>query len=190
MNGYDFLEFDDSFYMPDGLLDLDELNSLPVRMHYYGDGMEDPNELYWTQYYVPGTHDYISFARRLIIGYPEAAMYVARYMQSLFTGVKFRPELVTVLKTKGSIPPHIDESNRISTINIGIRNSDCAITRYSNISNIDPNWTYKEAVCKDGHTYLLNTSKTHSVISMQREERFLFSYGLQYTYYQLVKMRN
>ncbi len=172
---------DDGFVFPKSF-DISVLENLPIYKHHYGMPMEaNPTTLYWTEYQPsrPGTGT-ISFARKLYIEYPEVAMYLAGYLNSLFPRINFDYRRVNLLKTKGNIQPHVDESNRMCCINIGIKNSSLAVTRSSCVKDKDLfEGNYQETVCKDNHAYLLDTSSYHEVVSKDDAvERYLFTFGL------------
>lgn len=181
---------DDDFVFP-SFFDVAVLENLPIYKHHYGMPMEaNPTTLYWTEYqpFRPGDGT-ISFARKLYIEYPDVAFYIARYLNKLFPRIDFDYRRVNLLKTKGNIQPHVDESNRMCCINIGIKNSSIAITRTSSVKNKDLfNENYQETVCKDNHAYLLDTSSYHEVVSTDSSvERFLFTFGLGVSYDTMLK---
>lgn len=189
LNG--FVEIENNF-RPPGFFDIDGLIDLPIYKHRYGQPMEaNPTKLYWTEYqpYTEGDGT-ISFARKLYLEYPDVALYVAGYLERLF-GFKFDYKRVNLLKTRGSIRSHIDESNRACCINIGLRNSSAAITRSSNTKDFTAyEQIAEDHVCQDNHVYLLDTSSVHEVKSLRDEDRFLFTYGLGRSFddvYQLYK---
>ena len=172
---------DNKFVMPAGF-DLSVLENLPIHKHFYGAPMEaTPTTLYWTEY--QPTHSgtgTISFARKLYLEYPDVAEHVCKYLEKLFPRIKFDIRRVNLLKTKGNIQPHVDESNRMTCINIGIKNSSIATTRASSVkdkSEFKDNSI--EIVCRDNCAYLLDTSSYHEVESTDDTvSRYLFTYGL------------
>jgi len=183
MNG--FFELDNNFVLPEGF-DLSIFESLPIYKHTYGNSMEDnPTSLYWTEYQLDRSkYGAISFVRKLYLEHPGLAKYVTEYLTSLFYIIKFDYQRVGLLKTNGSVLPHFDESNRQCCINIGIKNSDIAVTRTS--STRDDNLFESQAkpfTCKDNHAYLLDTSCIHDVISLDdTKNRYLFTYGFNVPY--------
>lgn len=187
------LLLDKQFKFPESF-DIGLLETLPIYKHRYGMPMEaNPTTLYWTEYQptLPNTGT-ISFARKLYIQYPEVAMYISKYLESLFPRITFDYRRVNLLKTKGSIQPHVDESNRSSCINIGIKNSSISITRASSVKekSLFLN-NFEEVVCQDNHAYLLDTSSYHEVVSTDDTvERFLFTYGLGVSFETMVKEFN
>lgn len=184
------LLLDNKFVFPE-FFDIGVLETLPIYKHHYGMPMEaNPTTLYWTEYQPsrPGTGT-ISFARKLYIQYPEVAMYIKNYLESLFPRITFDYRRVNLLKTKGSIQPHVDESNRMCCINIGIKNSSISITRASSVKAKELfEGNYEEVICQDRSTYLLDTSSFHEVVSTNDSvERFLFTYGLGVSFETMAK---
>jgi hypothetical protein len=176
---------DNKFVMPPEF-DLSIIENLPIHKHFYGMLMEEtPTNIYWTEYQptYSGTGT-ISFARKLYLEYPEVAEHVCKYLKNLFPRIPFDINRVNLLKTKGSIQPHLDESNRMTSINIGIKNSSIAKTR---VSSVKDEAEFKdnavEIVCQDNCAYLLDTSSYHEVISTDDTvSRYLFTYGFGVSY--------
>jgi hypothetical protein len=174
------VELDNSFLLPKDF-NLSEFENLPIYKHVYGNEMnQNPTTLYWTEYQLnKEIYGTISFVRKLYIAYPDIAKYVVEYLGTLFNNINFDYQRVGLLKTRGSVTPHFDESNRQCCINIGIKNSNSAITKVSATKDRD---LFEEnsypIQCKDGHTYLLDTSSIHEVVSLDdNKDRFLFTYG-------------
>jgi hypothetical protein len=174
------IELDSNFKIP-GFFDISDFENLKVYKHVYGQSKDDdPDHIYWLEYQISdqgsGT---ISFARRLYLDYPEIAEYVIEYLSALFPSIPFDVKRVNLLKTKGSIPKHVDESFRSCAVNIGIKNSSTAITRTSRTKSYHLfNEQSSDFICKDGHSYLLDTGSIHEVISLdESSDRFLFTYG-------------
>ena len=174
-----FVDLDDSFKTPKGF-DLETLSSLPIYKHHYHQPMDsDPKTLYWTEYqpFRPGDGT-ISFARRLYLEHPEVAKHVLEYLEFLFPSISFDIQRVNLLKTHGSIRSHVDESQRMCCVNIGIANSSGAITRTSSTKDFNLFDSVAEThQCIDGHAYLLDTSSVHEVKAMNDQPRYLFTYG-------------
>lgn len=174
------VELDNGFLLPKDF-NLSEFENFPIYKHSYGNEMEEnPTTLYWTEYQlnreIYGT---ISFLRKLHIAYPDIAKYIVEYLGTLFNNIEFDYRRIGLLKTRGSVIPHFDESSRMCCINIGIKNSDTAITKVSATKEYE---LFEEnsypIQCKDGHTYLLDTSSIHEVVSLDdTKDRFLFTYG-------------
>ena len=183
MNGVK--ELDTNFVFPE-FFNMDELTKLPVYKHTYGESQEeDPTTLYWTEYHSldPDLNEKgsISFVRKLYLEYPEVAQYIVDYLQTLFPIIEFETNRVSVLKTNGSINPHIDEAGRICCVNIGIKNSSAAVTRTSSTKDFEIfEKVASEVVCQDNHAYLLDTSSVHEVIGKDlTTDRFFFSYAFR-----------
>lgn len=178
MNG--IIELDSNFKVPD-FFNLNDFENLRIYKHIYGQTIEsEPIEIYWLEYQPhQNSGGTISFARKLYLEYPEISKYVVDYLGDIFPKIPFDIKRVNLLKTKGSIFKHIDESLRKCSINIGIKNSSIAVTRTSKTTNFELFESQAtEIVCQDGHSYLLDTGSVHEVISLDdSQERFLFTYG-------------
>jgi hypothetical protein len=172
-----FLEFDNNFQNPPGI-DVSILDTLPIKKHHYGGFIEaNPTELYWLEYQQAGGGN-ISFVRKLYLQYPDVAEYLVNYIRQSFPKLELYKERVNILKTVGSIVPHVDESNRMCSINIGVKNSKGAITKMSSTRvRSEYESTVKTYQCQDGHGYLIDTSCFHEVIAVNQEPRYLFTYG-------------
>lgn len=174
-----FIDLDNTFKVPDDF-NLEILNNLPVYKHHYHQPMDpNPTTLYWTEYqpFQPGDGT-ISFARRLYLEYPLVAKHVLNYLEYLFPSLEFDIQRVNLLKTHGNIRSHVDESFRRCCVNIGISNSQGAVTRTSSTKNFSLFDTVAEThQCEDGHAYLLDTSSVHEVKAVNDKPRYLFTYG-------------
>lgn len=182
-------ELDNNFSLPTDF-DVSAFENLPIYKHRYGMQMEsNPSTLYWTEYQLDRSkYGTISFARKLYVAYPDISKYVVDYLGTLFDKINFDYQRLGLLKTKGSVLPHVDEANRKCCINIGIKNSDIAVTRVSSTKDYENFEEQSKPVqCKDGHAYLLDTSSIHEVVSLDdNKERFLFTYGFGVDYEQIL----
>jgi len=177
-----FIELDNTFICPEGF-NIGVLQSIPIHKYFYGQPMDpDPKTLYWTDYCTrEEVYDGISFVRKLYIDYQSVAEYVVTYLKTLFPEIPFDFHRVSLLKTKGNVIPHYDESNRKCCVNIGIHNSSISVTKTSAVKE----WNVKlfeemavSNICKNGYAYLIDTSCMHSVETTDATvERFLFSYA-------------
>ncbi len=166
-------------------LALDELKLLPELFHNYGDTFNNipSDKTVWMTYKLP--EGSISFTRNTQIQFPEVAKTVVEYLSGIID-VPLLTERVHFLKTTGIVKPHRDEAGRNCCINIGVLNSDSAITKISDKDNIDT--FFDDCVdyqCKDGNAYLLNTQKLHSVIGSS-VDRFLITYGFGSSFDQIL----
>lgn len=185
-------EIDDKFIMPE-YFNLNMFDNLPIYKHIYGMPMEKiPSSLYWTEYQPREQGGgIISFARQIYIRYPELAEYVQNYIQKFFSTYKIEIYRVGLIKTCGNIRSHIDESNRLSCINIGIKNSSGAVTRTSNVKDEELyEKTATEITCQDNHAYLLDTGSRHEVIALNNLPRYLFTYGFGLPYAEILEKYN
>lgn len=170
-------------------IDLSILDNLSVHVHKYGSPQPDAaKEFYWMQYRdegeIKGT---ISFARHLGLHWPEIGLYVADYVYEK-TGFKIDPVRIAFMLTQGSVTPHRDEGGRRSCINIGIRNSDAAITRMSLDNDFDTFDTeYEDFQVEDGCAYLVNVDNVHAVFAKDYErKRLLITCSFPTPYLELV----
>lgn len=171
------LEVGTGFKLPDSI-DLSILDDIPVMVHKYGDEQPPKDVFRWMSYKNEGNvNGNIDFARDCGKFFPEVAEYVVWYLSELFD-MKFSKEYVNFMRTSGDIVRHTDEVRR-SCINIGIKNTDSAITRF-----------YEETTAldfrvKQGSVYLLDVSKPHSVHSDDNSTRLLITIGFEKTFLQI-----
>ncbi len=161
-----------------GIFNISILENLPEVMHRYGSDFNNvpTDKLCWMTY--AGKKGNISFSRNTHQFYPDLAVYVVDYMKSIID-VPLHPERVHFIRTIGEVDPHRDEANRGCCINLGLKNSNTAVTEISSDPDITNFDTTKESfVCQDGGVYLLDTQKIHSVKGTA-EKRFLITYGFK-----------
>ena len=90
----------------------------------------------------------------------------------------FKSTKINLIRTTGMVGIHQDQGNRTCAINIGLRNSENAITKISDgvtIENFEEICTRLQV--KDGCAYLINTSNWHSVDSDIDSTRYLITYS-------------
>lgn len=171
---------------------IDVANNFETLTHQYGSDFNVPDYPCMMQYAAPALNGIITFSRNTYLNkelQPMCDSIVSILTDIFNSAIKFNPNRVHLLKTTGTIIPHRDEAGRISCINIGIMNADSAITRFSEADNLEEyNISYKEAIAQDGHGYILNTSKFHSVIGTETE-RYMITYGFGATYNQIMSCR-
>lgn len=168
---------DDCFPMPD--IDFAMLDSLPRVTHVYGTPQPVLNYLHWMEYDTNGKGQ-IAFVRNAVAHHPEMIGKVEQVMSERFPRIKVDPSRINILRTRGYVPPHVDESNRTCCINIGLRNADSALTWTTNLPNTAKSLFDKYAVstlCEDGKAYLLDTAHLHAVAGDPNIDRYLVSYG-------------
>jgi len=167
-------------------------NSFETLTHRYGSDFQVPTYPCMMQYEAPGLTGIITFSRNTYSDVRLRPMCdkIVSVLSGIFAPViKFDPNRVHLLKTTGTVIPHRDEAGRISCINIGIMNSDSAVTRFSEADTLeDYEKSHQYAIAQDGHGYILNTAKFHSVIGTD-VERYMITYGFGATYKQIQSCR-
>jgi hypothetical protein len=159
--------------------DMQILENLPRVTHVYGTAPVVPSYLHWMEYDTEG-HGQIAFVRGMAQRHPEFIGHIATALGAMFPQIKFDPGRINILRTRGCVVPHVDESNRSCCINIGWKNSASAITWSSELPRVRKPEFKEHAVpqtCEDGKAYLLDTSKLHSVEGSEAVDRYLISYG-------------
>ncbi len=156
---------------------INESEKLETVLHKYGGKFEIPDYPCWMQYSVKlNPNGNISFTRNTMKNPVLAEMVekVIHILDNIFiNGLKPLPQRVHFLRTVGNILPHTDESDRKTCINIGIKNSNSAVTK---IHNDDGSVTALNI--KEGYAYLLNTNQVHSVEGTT-DYRYLITYGFE-----------
>lgn len=168
-------------------IDLDGID-MPLFAHVYGCSLDYSAEPFWMRYASP--FGSLTFSRFLYKKYPDFTKGVAEYLNGLFKSkIKFYHESVNIFYTEGDIVPHRDESGRVSSINIGLKNSDVAITSYSPTNTLVRYHEDKvDFQCVDGATYLLNTSNIHAVSGPRGVCRYMITYSLGIEYATVLDM--
>ena len=172
-----FLEIDKNFILPQSF-DVAQLEHVPFYTHVYGNKAPDVAGIFWQEFQQANNLDgSISFLRNMQNEYPNFTQYVADYIQRLLPLLKINPIYVKMIRTKNNVNPHADEPTRRCCINIGVKNSAGAITRTSNTTSRDE-FIHKSIAsqCQDLSAYLIDTSKMHSVTSINSNPRYLITY--------------
>jgi len=151
---------------------------IPTLPHVYGttkSTLEDSP--YWLEYQQSnGAQSNLQIAYGIYLAYPEITTEVCRYLGTIFD-YPFRPHRVLFLKTTGNVGYHIDLDIR-SAVNIGVLNSNSAITEFDDGDKSMPFIPTEEVQCQDGHAYLLNVGARHAVRSIDsRSPRCFIRYG-------------
>lgn len=173
-----FEKIGDNFAFDASIFDLVILDTLPIVYHTYGSQTQIPDELCWMSY--AGTEGgEISFTRNTHIYLPEVAKYVTAYMQQFVKiDLQLLPERIHFIRTRGTVNPHRDEPSRKCCLNIGLKNSNSAITNIADTENISEFLKGHDSyTCEDGSMYLLDTSRIHSVEGDPNVSRLLLTYG-------------
>lgn len=169
----------------DWLPSLELLDSLPVVHHGYGDDIPTFNSVCWMQYTTSVGN--ISFLRNTYLLSLSLCESLASHLSTLTT-LPLSPKKVSLVKTKGSIPPHRDEAGRNTTFNIGLLNTNSAETFTLQTNTKTPSdfenfWAKATPTrCQDLSTYLLDTNSVHAVRGDPNCTRYLATYGFGRTY--------
>lgn len=146
---------------------------------------------FWLSY---GGEGGISCLRRTSVEFPEFCQGVVDVVRELAPSLpSFGPERVMLIKTgiKGSYW-HKDEMLRNSAINIGLKNTNTASTRFAlteNPEEYDNNFC--EITCQNGRAYLLDTASMHRVYANHVEDyRYLVSISFTESFSDLMRCLN
>lgn len=159
------------FKLPNNI-DLSILDSLPVYIHKYGDKQPTLDHFSWMSYRSKYGHmGQIDFARACEIFMPSAAEYFINYLSKIIDITDILGS-VSFIRTSGNVAAHVDEM-RTSCINIGICNTESAITRFYNTDG-----TLSDFTVAVGDVYLMDVSKRHAVVTNNKSVRLLMSYNM------------
>lgn len=156
------------------------VETLPLYKHQYGQKFETPEFPVWMTYLNKDNIPLpISFTRNTHMDprLNRMCKSIADLLKNKFA-YDFDYKKIHCIKTSGMVPAHRDEGGRNCCINIGIKNSEKAITTVAKnkheteINNINSvNFTVK-----DGYAYLLNTNCLHKVNQNSDVNRYLITY--------------
>lgn len=180
-------------------INIDEITSkiekTVVSQNIAGNILKDESEIpFWQQY-----KSNICFARNFYQAFPDKCAIVVDKLIAIqenlrntnnpskilgaFLDSDIRPKGVNLMKIPCGVvvAPHTD-LNRTLCVNIGLKNSNTAITHVSEYGEKDfwsnPTDTYQ---MEDGDVYILNVKKTHAVKSTVSKDSNLDRYILTYT---------
>src|SRR4051812_31788854 len=172
------IKIGEGFKLPDSF-DIGILDKLEVYRHKYGSPQPDASVFRWMQYSNEGNYaGYIAFARDLGTHLPAVADHIAHYLSGVID-VPIDPHRIGFMCTGGNITPHRDEGGRKTCINIGLRDSDSAITRVSLDDDFDTFDTeYEDHTVQNGCAYMLNVARIHAVFQQRSARRLLVTYGM------------
>ena len=164
----------DDFVLPG--FDVSSLDDIPVAYKKQGSPVSAVYDgLHWLTYSV-FDDGRISFTRNTQKYLPEVVEYTAQFLEKRFPNLPVYRERIHFLQTKGKIREHRDEAGRRTSINIGIKNTSTAVTRFGVEDKYETfNTNYEDFTCQDGKVYLLNTSVLHSVLSQTEDVRTLIT---------------
>jgi hypothetical protein len=189
-----FTQIADNFVID---IDFNKLEGIYEYEHSYGSPKQVIDEMHWMTY-APGNPllynippGNISFLWKMHKTLPDLAQSIVDRLRIVIGGkiILFK-EQVSIIRTKGFVAPHMDEK-RLSVINIGIKNTDRAVTRFSKTGN-KADFVVNNTVdytCQNGGVYILDVSKLHAVYPVNAEDqsyRYLFTYGFNIPYEELL----
>lgn len=151
-------------------------------VHKYGTEFNVPEYPCWMTYKdEEGIVGSISFTRNTIKN-PVLQEMVEKVVEIInnitISSFKPNPNRVHFIKTIGNILPHRDEAGRMCCINIGVKNSNSAITKISNTNSyIDFYNNSIDYIIEDGVGFLVNTNNIHAVTGNLSIPRYLITYG-------------
>jgi len=167
---------------------IDAIDSLPIVSKDYGAPYANLDHPYLMKY---NSHlvGYIAFTRNTH-KHPILKELCDKVVPIISNFVKVGeaivPDRVHIIKTENRVPAHIDEGGRVCCINIGLKNSNTAITRFGNDNLRETFYTsYTDFEVEDGHAYLVNVSRLHAVMGSS-VPRYLITYGFGETYKELL----
>lgn len=170
-------------------LDIQLIESVPVVFKEQNHDISSPlpSGPFWLTY-----GGGVFFMRKTIELLPDFCHETKRVINERFPCLPdFGPERVMVIKTsiKGTYW-HADEMNRNTAINIGIKNSNTSLTRFTlEEDQAKFNDRVVDFTCQDGRAYLLNTRRFHKVVSKGFEGfRYLASVSFMEPYETIEKM--
>lgn len=175
---------------------ISKIQKTVISQNIKGNVLQDDSGIAFWQQYKSG----ICFARNFYISFPEECDIIAHTLAniknelcsdntkpsdilSLFLNSTIIPKKVNLMKIPSGVivEPHTDV-NRSVCINIGLKNSNSAITYVSEHQEKDfwnnPTDTYQ---MEDGDVYLLNVKKTHAVKYVATNASNLDRYIITYT---------
>lgn len=153
-------------------------------VHKYGTTQHMVDYPHWMEYKNEGgLIGSISFTRNTHVNkiLNKMCINISETLKTIFfPTISIIPERVHIIRTSGSIPVHRDESYRKTCINIGLKNSNAAITDIS-IDGIRDNFNNSHAsyILEDGYAYIMNTNSYHAVNSINNKYRYLITYGFK-----------
>jgi hypothetical protein len=170
-------------------LDESLLETIPTVLHQYNTQQPVRSEPFWMEFQKPKDttiddlghgHGSISFTRHLDKIFPDLVDQVYDYFKTISSEWPWYRERIQLLRTSGYILPHQDEPTaRRTTINIGLKNSNYAETKFSNINSLTDTNNTTNFIMEDGDAYLLDVHSIHSVHPIKPcNHRYLITYSM------------
>jgi hypothetical protein len=172
------------------------LSGLPTLTHVYNTEQPTSKDPFWMEFSKPENpdiddlghgHGSIAFTRHTEKVLPDLVNQVHDYFKTIAPKFPWKRDRINVLRTRGYIIPHRDEpSARRTTINIGLKNSNCAETKFSNIDSLVDVDNTTNFIMEDGDVYMLDVFKVHSVHPIKPcDYRYLITYSMVTPFRQL-----
>ena len=172
------LSFDDSI-----------AKSIPTMLHRYNTPQPKSPDPFWMEFEKPRNptisdhgygHGSIAFTRHTSRLYPDLVNAVYEYFMGIDPEFPWDKNRIQLLRTSGYILPHADEpAARRTTINIGLKNSNCAETKFSNKNSLTDVNDTTNFIMEDGDAYLLDVFSVHSVHPIKScDYRYLITYAM------------
>lgn len=161
---------------------VEEAEQMETVKHRYGSNFNNiPKHPCWMEYQMRAANGTISFSRNTYLhpSFKTMIENISEILRPLLPDhLPPNPEQMHFIRTTGTVPVHRDEA-RSACINIGIKNSQGAITRVS-LDGIPNNYAvnHYDLILEDGHSYLLDATQLHSVHALNNKPRYLISYSI------------
>lgn len=177
--------------------DESSIESLPTIMHVYNTPQPQSEDPFWMEFSKPldptidnlgHGHGTIAFTKHTSRILPELVNSVYSYFMDIAPKFPWQKDRIHLIRTAGYVIPHRDEpSVRRTTINIGLKNSNCAETRFSNIGSLTDVTDTTNFIMEDGDVYMLDVFKVHSVHPIKPcDYRYLVTYSMTTPYNNLL----
>ena len=165
------------------------LEGIPTMIHTYNTEQPWSKDPFWMEFSKPINtdiddlghgHGSIAFTRHTEKIAPDLVNGVYDYFKTIAPKFPWKKDRINLLRTAGYIIPHRDEpAARRTTINIGLKNSNCAETKFSNIDSLTDTTNTTNFIMEDSDVYLLNVFKVHSVHPIKPcNYRYLITYSM------------
>jgi hypothetical protein len=172
------------------------LDSIPTVVHTYNTEQPTSADPFWMEFGQPLNpdiddlghgHGKIAFTRHTERIMPDLVNAVYSYFMDIAPNFPWHKDRIHLLRTSGYVIPHRDEPDaRRTTINIGLKNSNCAETKFSNINSLTDVNNTTNFIMEDGDVYMLDVFKVHSVHPIKPcDARYLVTYSMITPYQQL-----
>ena len=160
---------------------IDVLDSLEVVYHGYGKPFVIPDYPCFMEYENNWKSGRIGFTRNTH-KHPvlkEMIDKIVEIYSSIFPAqLNVYAERVHIIRTIGNVPIHRDEDSRATCINLGLKNSSGSTTYISSDDKYENFHETRQGLkLEDGHLYLMNTDRWHSIESSSNEPRYLVTYA-------------